>query len=268
MISSKYLLPPIAQRTLELISSAVILSSSIVRKQNSTDVSEYHQYLEQASETAFKKYRTLVESDNFQEYFRKATPIDIVEQIEIGSRPASRKKGSDLSSLRAIPWVFSWTQNRQTISGWYGFGSAISELIGQKKISWKELNEIYKKWPFFNVLIDNIEMVLLKTDMIIGREYAALYPKGRSIFNLIEKEYNLSVKAVLKITNQKYLMDSNPSLQRSILLRNPYIDPISFIQLKFIKQFRKARSKTQKAKLLYLLRSTVNGIAAGIRNTG
>lgn len=268
MISSKYLLPQIANRTLELISSAVILSSANIDKHNGKNISRYKKIFELISEKAFYSYKNLVNGKNFADYFREATPIDVIERIEIGSRPASRKKGNDIKSLRAIPWVFAWTQNRQTISGWYGFGTAVTSLIKEEKISWNELSQMYKQWLFFKVLIDNIEMVLLKTDMVIGREYAGLYKGGNEIFSMIESEYNLSVKIVLKITNQKYLMDANPSLQRSILLRNPYIDPISFIQVKFIKEFRKTKSKTQKAKLLLLLRSTVNGIAAGIRNTG
>jgi len=130
---------------------------------------------------------------------------------------------------------------------------------------------MYKEWKFFKVLIDNIEMVLLKTDIVIGREYVLLYEDKRSakkIFNLIEKEYELSVKTLLKITGEEDLLDYDKSLQRSILLRNPYIDPISFIQVKFIREFRKRSSKEDKEKLLPLLRSTVNGIAAGVRNTG
>ncbi|MFA3782147.1 phosphoenolpyruvate carboxylase [Melioribacteraceae bacterium 4301-Me] len=268
MISSKYLLPQIANRTLELISSAVILASAKLWKNKNPNIIAYKKILAQISEKAFASYKNLVNSKNFLNYFRKATPIDIIEHIEIGSRPASRSKGNDLRLLRAIPWVFSWTQNRQTISGWYGFGTAATALVKERKASWEDLREMYTNWPFFKVLIDNIEMVLLKTDMIIGREYAKLYNGNKEIFRLIESEYNRSVKAVLKITNQKYLMDSNPSLQRSILLRNPYIDPISFIQIKFIKEFRKTKNETKKAMLLSLLRSTVNGIAAGIRNTG
>ena len=246
----------------------MILSSADLKRTKKININKYQNILSVISEKAYGNYKNLVNAENFNDYFRNATPIDIIEQIEIGSRPASRKKGRDFKALRAIPWVFSWTQNRQTISGWYGLGSAVSEVIRNQITSYNELNRMYREWPFFNVLIDNIEMVLLKTDMVIGKEYADLYSKDKNIFEMIESEYNLSVEAVLRITNQKYLMDSNPSLQRSILLRNPYIDPISFIQLKFIKEYRKAKSKSQKAKMLPLLRSTVNGIAAGIRNTG
>ena len=134
------------------------------------------------------------------------------------------------------------------------------------------MRKMYGEWEFFKTLVDNIEMVLLKTDMIIGREYVSLCNNKRianQIFNLINKEYELSCSAVLKITGEKNLLDADKSLQKSILLRNPYIDPISFIQVKFVKQFRKKNiSKNQRENLLMLLRSTVNGIASGVRNTG
>ncbi len=268
MISSKYLLPQIANRSLELMSTAVILSTADTGKNRRMEENKYNKFLKLISDRAFEYYKELLNRNDFPKYFRETTPIDVIENIEIGSRPASRKRGDDFKSLRAIPWVFAWTQNRQTISGWFGFGAAVADLIKARKISWSDLDKMYKRWSFFTVLIDNIEMVLLKTDMIIGEEYAKLFKNGSEIFNIIKSEYYLSVSAVLKITNQKYLMDANPSLQRSILLRNPYIDPISFIQVKFIKEFRRTGNKDKREKLLPLLRSTVNGIAAGIRNTG
>ena len=222
------------------------------------------------SSTAFNFYRELINDTDFNNYFRIVTPIDIIEQIEIGSRPPSRKKGKDMRSLRAIPWVFAWTQNRQTISGWYGFGFSINKCIEDNITSIEEIRTMYNEWDFFKVLVQNIEMVLLKTDMIIGKEYLSLSVKDSTmrIFNLINDEYELSRKILLQITGEDNLLDSNKSLQRSILLRNPYIDPISFIQVKFIKQYRNTTRKEEKKKILSLLRSTVNGIAAGIRNTG
>jgi len=268
MISSKYLVPQIANRSLELITSAVILASESSNKNFAVNTN-FIEALSLISKEAFKVYKELVSSPNFIDYFRTATPIDIIEKIEIGSRPSSRKKGNDISMLRAIPWVFSWTQNRQTISGWYGFGSAISNLVSTNSINVKLLKKMYKEWKFFTVMIENIEMVLLKTDMIIAEKYSELSSESsRLIFNKIKKEYEKSVAVLLEITGQNYLMDNNKSLQRSILLRNPYIDPISFIQLKFIKEYRNAKSETKKKEILSLLRSTVNGIAAGIRNTG
>lgn len=273
MISSKYLIPQIAVRNLELLASAVILSSAKSKYKNDDDnFFKYNQTFNIISQYSLQHYKDLVLHPDFYDYFRNATPIDIIEHIEIGSRPPSRKQTNDIRNLRAIPWVFAWMQNRQTITGWYGFGFGIEEAVRQKKISWKELKNMYNNWEFFKGLVQNIEMALLKTDMIIGREYVNLCSNKKAalnIFSTIYDEYNSSYKSVLKITGEKMLLDSNPSLQQSIILRNPYIDPISFIQVEFIKRFRGKRiSKSKKAELLSLLRSTVNGISAGIRNTG
>ena len=273
MISSKYLIPDIAKRSLELMTSAVIISSARSEFGNNDDnFDKYKNQFDIISSNALKHYREFITHPGFYYYFRTATPIDIIEHIEIGSRPASRKKGKDIRSLRAIPWVFSWTQNRQTISGWYGFGHSISKSVDDGVVSLEELKKMYKEWEFFKVLVDNIEMVLFKTDMIIGKEYVSLCDdkeKAGELFSLVKNEYELSTELVLQITGEENLLDHNKSLQRSLLLRNPYIDPISFIQVKFIKEFRNPKlSKQKKEKLLYLLRSTVNGIAAGIRNTG
>ncbi len=268
MISSKYLVPQIANRSLELITSAVILASTKNQKDESFDM-DFEKHLSKISSESFAIYRELVSHPKFINYFRDSTPIDIIEKIEIGSRPSSRKKGNDIKMLRAIPWVFAWTQNRQTISGWYGFGSAIENLISKNEISYSDLQKMYSSWNFFSAMIENIEMVLLKTDLIIAEKYSKLSSKNENIiFQKIKDEYLKSVKVVLTISNQNYLMDKNKSLQRSILLRNPYIDPISFIQLKFLREYREAKSEKAKKEILPLLRSTVNGIAAGIRNTG
>jgi phosphoenolpyruvate carboxylase len=275
MISSKYLIPQMAERSLELISSAVILATADSKNgQRKDEFENYSQSLEAISTSAFNFYRKLIKHQKFYDYFRSITPIDIIEQIEIGSRPPSRKKSRDIRSLRAIPWVFSWTQNRQSIAGWFGFGFAVNKCLEAGSLKIEQLKEMYSKWAFFKALINNIEMVLLKTDMVIGKEYLSLadgQEEGISeIFNIIQEEYELSCKYVLSITGEEHLLDSNKSLQRSILLRNPYIDPISFIQVKFIKEYREkaASSASEKNELLSLLRSTVNGIAAGMRNTG
>ena len=273
MISSKYLVPERAHRSLELITSAVILKTAHSKfKEQEDKFDKYKSIFENISSEAFRNYRKLISHDNFLEYFRTATPIDIIEHIEIGSRPASRKKTNDIRALRAIPWVFSWTQNRQTISGWFGFGSSIKKTINDGTANWDTIKKMYNEWEFFNVLVKNIEMVLLKTDMIIGKEYLSLCENKKGItelYNLISREYDLSSEIVLKITGEQNLLDGDKSLQRSLLLRNPYIDPISLIQIKFIKQFRDENISEDKSnELLFLLRSTVNGIASGVRNTG
>ncbi|MFC2135570.1 phosphoenolpyruvate carboxylase [Bacteroidota bacterium] len=272
MISSKYLVPDIAVKSLEIISSAVLMKSAESYGHKTYPViKNYISQFDKISEYSFEHYRRLVKHKNFVDYFRTVTPIDIIEKIEIGSRPSSRKKGKDISSLRAIPWVFSWTQNRQTISGWYGFGYSINKVVDDGIFSFDDLKKIYGQWRFFNSLVQNIEMVLFKTDMLIAGEYVALNNKkyAKDIFQQIREEYHRSIDAILKITGEKELLDHNKNLKRSLSLRNPYIDPISFIQVNLIKKYRaKGTSAKVKTKLLDVLRASVNGVAAGIRNTG
>ncbi len=272
MISSKYLIPDVARKSLEIITSAVLIKS--MRSLNKIKHPELNLFInkfEKISGISYMHYRELVQQKNFYHYFRTVTPIDLIEKIEIGSRPSSRKKSKDISALRAIPWVFAWTQNRQTISGWYGFGFAMQTALTQKIISLDDLKDMYLNWTFFNSLVQNIEMVLFKTDMMIGEEYLSLNKNSyaKKIFQLIKDEYERSVESVLMITGEKKLLDHNELLQKTLSLRNPYIDPINFIQINLIKQYRKsAPGKKKNEELLDVLRTSVNGVAAGIKNTG
>lgn len=272
MISAKFLIPQTAVKNLETVTSAVILQTAwSYRKRTAAKIYNFIKDFEVISETAYSHYRKLVQHKDFFDYFRTVTPIDIIEKIEIGSRPPSRKKGNEISSLRAIPWVFSWTQNRQTISGWYGFGTAIENALKNKSTSIDKLRSMYSDWRFFHTLIENIEMVLTKTDMLIAEEYAALNTsKGaKEIFNEIKQEYKRSKKYILLITGEKELLDNDASLKRTLSLRNPYLDPISFIQINLIRKYRSNKTNQgEKKKVLNVLRASVNGIAAGIRNTG
>lgn len=271
MISSKYLMHDIAKKSLEIITSAVLWKTIYpVKNSELKEVRTFIKRFEEISQSAFDHYKKLIEHEYFVEYFRNVTPIDIIEKIEIGSRPPSRKKRKDITSLRAIPWVFSWTQNRQTISGWYGFGYAIETALKNKIVTLTELQRLYNKWEFFRALVQNIEMVLTKTDMIVAKEYVSLDKdkKATRVFKMIKDEYEKSVKYVLMLTKEKKLLDHNKILQRTLYLRNPYIDPISFVQVNLIKQYRSRTSKRGKKELLNILRASVNGIATGIRNTG
>ncbi len=272
MIFVKYSMPEIALRSIELNASAVVLSTAKYKSGRKNVAGRYLSLFEEISNVAMKHYRTLVTHPGFVEYFRHVSPIDVIERIEIGSRPPSRNNGADLKSLRAIPWVFSWTQNRQLISGWFGFGYALECAVEKGIVTWEDLRDIYKKWEFFKALTDNVEMVLSKSDMTIGGEYVRLSANPRvadKLFGMIREEYERSCRAVLNITGEKNLLDSNPSLQRSLRLRNPYIDPISLVQIRFLQIYRDEKSDNgRKQEILDLLRSTVNGIAAGMRNTG
>ncbi len=272
MISAKYAMPEIAERNLELAASAVLQStvecSYLPRRIESE---ENLRIFEGISKDAMAAYRELLQEEYFIPFFRQATPIDVIEKIEIGSRPPSRKKSDSISNLRAIPWVFSWTQSRNILSGWYGFGSAMEKAVGDGRITWKQLARWYREWPFFSTLVSNIETTLLKADMGIAAEYVQLCDdreQAEALFARIREEYRRSRDSIVRITGGDLLSD-NESLQRSILLRNPYIDPISHIQVSLLRRYRaQGLDDSERTRILNVLRASVNGIAAGMRRTG
>ncbi|MFQ3596890.1 MAG: phosphoenolpyruvate carboxylase [Chloroherpetonaceae bacterium] len=270
IISAKYMLPQIAERNLELVTSAVILASSIP-KQTATKL-EWRHALEAISVASMKAYRHLVyEQEDFPQFFREATPIDVIEQMEIGSRPARRTAKARVEDLRAIPWVFSWMQNRATLPSWYGAGSGLQGAL-DKGIERELLQEMYESWAFFRSLLDNIQMILAKSDLLVAREYASLVSDKElceKFFAQIEREFELTKSHLLVITKQSDLLENNPALRKSLRLRDPYIDPMSYIQVAALKRYR-GQTKTDEEKQMYLklLRTSVNGVAAGIRNTG
>jgi phosphoenolpyruvate carboxylase len=224
------------------------------------------------STAAREAYISLTRHPSFWEFYRAVTPLDIIEKIEIGSRPVSRAPKTSLETMRAIPWVFSWTQCRLAITGWYGFGAAVDSVIRRRETSWESLGQMYQGWPFFRSLVDNIEMVLAKTDLIVGGRYLLLgEPESASevLASRIRDEYHRTRQAILRIKGQKNLLESDNALRQSLQLRNPYLDPIHFIQLRFLKEFRASRQGSPRAsEMLDLLRSSINGIASGMRNTG
>ncbi|MBR9976073.1 MAG: phosphoenolpyruvate carboxylase [Bacteroidetes bacterium] len=272
MISAKYAMPQIALRSLELATSAVLQSSAECNYLPCrVEQPERLAIFEEISQNAMDAYRNLLEHEYFIPFFRQATPIDVIEQIEIGSRPSSRKKSDSLRNLRAIPWVFSWTQSRNILSGWYGFGSALHRAVERKLLTWDDLRAWHREWPFFATLLGNIEMTLLKADMGIAREYLQLCDDADHAAELhgkISEEYQRSCEVVECITGGD-LLHENPSLRRSILLRNPYIDPISHLQVELLRRYRAASHDAElRTGLLDVLRASVNGIAAGMRRTG
>lgn len=270
IISAKYMLPQIAERNLELVTSAVILASSLPKK-TATKL-EWRHALEAISVASMKAYRHLVyEHDDFPQFFREATPIDVIEQMEIGSRPSRRTAKARIEDLRAIPWVFSWMQNRATLPSWYGVGSGLQGAL-DKGIEVELLQEMYEEWAFFRSLLDNVQMILAKSDLLVAKEYASLVSDKamrEKFFSQIEREFELTKSLLLMITKQSELLENNPALRKSLRLRDPYIDPMSYIQVAALKRYR-SQTKTDEEKQTYLklLRTSVNGIAAGIRNTG
>lgn len=265
MINAKYGLRGIALRTLEQTAGAVLRATAGERAgaERPAGAEAVMEALATASRAAF---RALVyDSPDFIDYFRGATPIDVIERMKIGSRPASRRGRAGIEDLRAIPWVFSWTQSRQIISGWYGLGTglaAAAEAHGEDV-----LKRLARDWRFFDTLLDDAEMVLAKSDMAIAARYAALAgPALAAHFAAIRAEYERTVEWVLRLRGHRELLEGDPTLQRSIRLRNPYVDPMSLLQVDLLARWREAGRP--EGALLDALFASVNGIAQGLQNTG
>jgi phosphoenolpyruvate carboxylase len=272
VVSSKYSLPEIAQRSLELTTAAVIAASLPHEEPDPRKLEGWKAVMERISADAFAAYRRIVrETDGFYEYFTEATPVEELQHLRIGSRPAKRKTGSQsIDDLRAIPWVFGWTQSRHLLPGWLAVGTAIEQFIrSDRRRNLDVLREMYGEWKFFHSTISNIEMTLAKADFQIARQYAARMrdrKPGQRIFDMLEAEFELARRMVLKITGERQLLDNAPVLQRSIRVRNPYVDPMSYLQVELLA--RKRTSEQDDPQLLYAILLTINGIAAGMRNTG
>jgi phosphoenolpyruvate carboxylase len=261
-LDQKYGRPQLALRTLELITGGALLHTLNAQPRAPGPREQlFYATFDRLAEAGRKAYRSLVwEEPKFEEYFSLATPLDEIARMNIGSRPSKRAAGG-LESLRAIPWVFAWTQNRAIVPGWYGVGSALAALAEEEPL----LREMYASWPFFHSVLDNVEMVLAKTDLGVATRYAALAsPESRdAVWPRIRAELALTRRWVKRITGHARLLEGNPTLRRSILLRNPYVDPMSFLQVELLR--RKRAGDTQCDRVLLL---TLNGIAAGMRNTG
>lgn len=279
VISLKYAHTGIARRTLEVTSSAMMLASSRVPGTvRSREESVWQDALAVMAEAAFRFYRsTVYEQVDFISYFKRATPIEYISRLQIGSRPAKRTDSDRIEDLRAIPWVFGWTQTRHILPGWLGVGAGIDAyLCGDKgaRRSAKRLailRKMYTQWQPFRALIDNIQMTLAKADFEIAREYAGLAEgtSGKKIFGALQDEFNRTRELVLLVTQQKHLLDNNETLQRSIRLRNPYVDPMSYLQVELLQRLRsEALSPDERATAEQLVFLSINGIAAGLRNTG
>lgn len=271
VISLKYSNPVIAQRNLEQLTAAVIAVQCIPDVETK-ELPEWEVCADRLAKTSFAHYQKLVyETPEFVEYFWQATPIDLIEHLRLGSRPSRRAATADIRQLRAIPWVFSWTQSRHLISAWYGVGAALKEFCDQVPDGLARLRKMYHRWPFFRTVLDNAEVSLAKTDLGIARQYAALVESAevrQKIFGLIEKEYALSVEMVLAINERKELLDNQPTLAQSIRLRNPYVDPLNYLQIRFLSFWRKASEAQRTEQLRRLLALTVKGVAAGMKSTG
>jgi phosphoenolpyruvate carboxylase len=270
VIASKYSDPDIGRRNLETLVAATLEATVLTPESPGADEARYREILEYLSEKAFRAYRSLVyETPGFRQFFQEATPIAEIAELRIGSRPASRKASWEIEDLRAIPWVFSWSLSRIMLPGWYGFGTAVQALIERDGAqAMKLLQEMYRAWPFLRALLSNMDMVLAKCDLGIASRYAELVrdPAIRAaIFARIQNEWQLTVKFLLQITGHDELLQANPTLARSFRNRSPYIDPLNHLQITLLRR-RRAGEHDDVVKRGILL--TINGIAAGLRNSG
>jgi phosphoenolpyruvate carboxylase len=221
--------------------------------------------MEALSQAAYAAYRALVkETPGFIDYWHQSTPIAELSQLNIGSRPASRRATQSIEDIRAIPWVFSWSQCRLMLPGWYGFGSAVESWQGDIE----ELREMYRSWPFFRSVLSNLDMVLAKTDLAIASRYAELVGDAKlrsSVFSHIEAEWQRTRRSLSAITGHAELLAENPTLARSIRNRFPYLDPLNHLQVELL---RRHRADGGDERLLHAIHLTINGVAAGLRNSG
>jgi phosphoenolpyruvate carboxylase len=270
-VSDKYGLPGLAHRNLEAAVAATLLAAFPEAIGNAAPAGA-RELLDAVSAQSFATYRALVHEDPaFVPFFRAFTPVDELGVLALGSRPA-RRPSSDayLAGLRAIPWVFSWTQTRTLLPAWYGVGTALGGVT-TTAAGVRELRRLYAGWPFFRAMIDNLEMTLAKSSLEIARGYLELVPEGDDrdrIWSLIADEHARAVAAVLATVDEQGLLDRHPTLQRSVRLRNPYVDPMNAIQVDLLARFRAAGSDVERARLAAPVARSIAGIAAALRNTG
>ena len=272
VIGSKYANPEIGRRNLETLVAATLEATLLQPTKPATRA--FLDAAAELSEASMDAYRALVyETPGFSDYFFGATPLKELAQLNIGSRPASRKALQKIEDLRAIPWGFSWGQCRLTLPGWLGFGSAVAAFLdksdtAERKAALVLLQKMYRQWPFFRTLLSNMDMVLAKSDLALASRYAELVSDARlrkKIFTAIEAEWHRTADALTQITGEKNRLANNPALDRSIRHRFPYIDPLHHLQVELIRRYRAGLADERVQRGIHI---SINGIAAGLRNTG
>ena len=265
IINEKYGLRGIALRTLEQATGSVALATAMPQHRGN-DVPECHAMMDVVAEVSRARYRELIfDNPDFYEYFRLATPIDLIERMRIGSRPPSRRSGEGVNNLRAIPWVFAWTQCRSVLPGWFGLGSGLQAAADEFKD--ENFCDMFREWYFMRALAADAEMVLAKADMGIAELYSRLSGDLHEQFwPIIRKEFELTLEFLLKCSDQETLLSGDSTLQRAIMLRNPYVDPMSLLQVDLLGRWREGGR--EEGQLFDVLLASVNGIAQGLQNTG
>ncbi|PJF47942.1 MAG: phosphoenolpyruvate carboxylase [Chloroflexi bacterium] len=277
VLSTRYQDPDLARRHLEQVAYGVLLG--MYRAEHPLTIpAEWKAAMEEIAEYGFQAYRALVHEDpDFLKFWEQATPIAEISMLKVGSRPAFRRPTRSVKDLRAIPWVFSWMQSRFVLPGWYGLGTALEAMLGRGSETRTLLQQMYREWPFFQTTLDNAQQSLAKADMGIASLYATLVEDERireRIFGIIRREFDRTCQAIFAIAGQAALLDNEPVLQKSIRLRNPYVDPLNYIQVEMIRRLRRlmhvgeTTQTPEAAKLRQVIELTINGVSAGLRNTG
>lgn len=266
MVQQKFGVPAVASRQMEIYTSAVLLAT--LNPPDPAKCSSWRSLMDRLSEASCKAYRSVVfENPTFIKYFQNATPQGELGLLNIGSRPTRRKAGGDVTTLRAIPWIFAWTQTRMVLPSWLGVGDALTAILneeGGKRI----LRDMYEHWPFFQSVIDLIEMTLSKADMDIATLYDQVLvtdPEEKALGESLRDNYRQTVKAVLVLAGHARLSDGNRTLKHLIAMRQPHVDPINILQARVLKRLR---DEPENERLKDLLLITINGISSGMRNTG
>jgi phosphoenolpyruvate carboxylase len=268
VIASKYGDPERGRRNLEILAAAT-LEATLGRRPPHPNRERHVAIMESLAGHALRSYRALVrETPGFIQYFRDSTPLAEIAALNIGSRPPSRRATERLEDLRAIPWVFSWSQCRLMLPGWYGFGSAVEAWLGEKGGSLEELREMQRGWPFWRSVLSNMDMVMAKSDLGIASRYAELVPDARlrvEVFGRISEEWQRTRRYLLEISGQSDFLGDNPALARTIRNRFPYLDPLNHLQVELLRRYRAGDTDERTRRAIHL---TINGVAAGLRNSG
>jgi phosphoenolpyruvate carboxylase len=276
-VTNRYANPALARRHLEQLVHAVLVAGGRRPVASPSRGGAWESALHELSPLAEQAYRGLVQdapgpagARTLERYLRAATPLDEIERLNIGSRPARRGPATGLADLRAIPWVFAWTQSRVTLPGWYGLGSALTSWAGDDEERWARLSTMYLEWAFFKTLVDNAQLALRGADMLIAAVYATLAEPAvrEAVFPRLREEYRRTEAAIARLTGQHDLLDEAPWLQRSIRVRNPYVDPMNYVQVALLRRLRGHPGEAEAEEMRDAVRLSVNGIAAGLRNTG
>jgi phosphoenolpyruvate carboxylase len=273
VLSTRYHDPDLAFRIIEQMAYGVLLGAVAAQKEASVPEA-WRAAMTEMSKLAYSAYEGLVHKDpEFIEFWKIATPIEEIGGLKLGSRPTFRRATKSVEDLRAIPWVFSWMQSRFVFPGWYGLGSALGQFAAKSAANAELLKTMYKEWMFFKATIDNAQLTLLKADMQIALQYALLVPDDairERVFNAIAEEFSRTEQAILAITGQKALLENEPVLARSVQLRNPYIDPLNYIQVEMIRRLRGLEDKAspEADELRAVIELTINGVSGGLKNTG